>query len=51
MKSFENWKYEELEFTFSIKQNEDLPLMREWLQANEKISEEDKKMFSDFKNA
>jgi hypothetical protein len=42
MKSFENWKYEEVELTFGIKQNENLPAMIEWLQSKEKISEEDK---------
>ncbi len=44
MKSFENWKYEEVELTFGIKQNENLPLMLEWLQAKEEATEEEKKV-------
>ncbi|MDX2303898.1 MAG: hypothetical protein NW226_13915 [Microscillaceae bacterium] len=44
MKSFENWKYEEVELTFGIKQNENLPLMIEWLQSEEKITEEEEKI-------
>ncbi|MDX2303892.1 MAG: hypothetical protein NW226_13885 [Microscillaceae bacterium] len=44
MKSFENWKYEEVELTFGIKQNENLALMIEWLQSEEKITEEEEKI-------
>ncbi|MCU0445059.1 MAG: hypothetical protein MUE85_09085 [Microscillaceae bacterium] len=43
MKSFENWKYEEVELTFGIKQNEHLALMAEWLTTEATIEEDEKK--------
>lgn len=42
MKSFENWKTEEVELTFGLQENSQIPLFLEWMNSQESIVEKDK---------
>ena len=35
MKSFEKWTWEEVELTFGVKRVDSMPLLNDWLKANE----------------
>jgi hypothetical protein len=42
VKSFERWEREELELTFGLQQVKDHPVLMDWLNATEIISEDEK---------
>jgi hypothetical protein len=42
MKSFDKWKYEEVERTFGVRKSENMPSMEVWMNNKEVVSEEEK---------